>query len=84
MKKSYFNIEQVKYLVLEQVDDTVGHLAGGRYYNRENVAAVTLGMGTNAAYVESAEAIPQWHGPSSKSGEMVSENGGICNYCVYS
>jgi len=30
-------------------------LAGGRYYNRDNVAAITLGMSTNAAYVEPAQ-----------------------------
>ncbi|KAH7520367.1 hypothetical protein FEM48_Zijuj08G0136400 [Ziziphus jujuba var. spinosa] len=57
--------------VSAMVDDTVGHLAGGRYYNRESVAAVSLGMGTNAAYVEPAEAVSHWHGPSPTSGEMV-------------
>ncbi|KAF3439127.1 hypothetical protein FNV43_RR17402 [Rhamnella rubrinervis] len=57
--------------VSAMVDDAVGHLAGGRYYDRESVAAVTLGMGTNAAYVEPAQAISQRHGPSPKSGEMV-------------
>ena len=58
-------------------------MAGGRYYNRETVAAVTLGMGTNAAYVEPAQAVSQRHGPSPKSGEMVSENGNIAyiNIC---
>ncbi|KAI5325084.1 hypothetical protein L3X38_034158 [Prunus dulcis] len=53
------------------VDDTVGNLAGGRYYNKESVAAVTLAMGTDAAYVEPADAALQWHGPSPKLGEMV-------------
>lgn len=57
--------------LLEQVDDTVGNLAGGRYYNKESVAAVTLAMGTDAAYVEPADAALQWHGPSPKLGEMV-------------
>ncbi|RHN63091.1 putative phosphotransferase with an alcohol group as acceptor [Medicago truncatula] len=38
-----------------RVDDTIGGLAGGRYYNRDNVAAITLGMSTNAAYVEPAQ-----------------------------
>ncbi|CAN4098480.1 unnamed protein product [Withania somnifera] len=33
--------------------------------------AVILGTGTNAAYVERAQAIPKWHGPLPKSGEMV-------------
>ncbi|KAJ0254186.1 Hexokinase-1 [Hirschfeldia incana] len=53
------------------VNDTVGTLAGGRYYNPDVVAAVILGTGTNAAYVERAHAIPKWHGLLPKSGEMV-------------
>ncbi|XP_021765358.1 hexokinase-1-like [Chenopodium quinoa] len=53
------------------VNDTVGTLAGGRFSNKDVVAAVILGTGTNAAYVERAEAIPKWHGPLPKSGEMV-------------
>ncbi|XP_057519491.1 hexokinase-1-like [Amaranthus tricolor] len=53
------------------VNDTVGTLAGGRFSNKDVVAAVILGTGTNAAYVESAEAIPKWQGPLPKSGEMV-------------
>ncbi|KAJ0007033.1 hypothetical protein Pint_29587 [Pistacia integerrima] len=52
------------------VNDTVGTLAGGRYNNNDVVAAVILGTGSNAAYVERAQAIPKWHGPS-KSGDMV-------------
>ncbi|KAM0971005.1 hypothetical protein ACFX15_018407 [Malus domestica] len=61
----------VKLRVYAMVDDTVGNLAGGRYYNRESVAAVTLAMGTDAAYVEPANAALQWHGPSPKLGDMV-------------
>ncbi|KAM7275221.1 hypothetical protein ACFE04_017087 [Oxalis oulophora] len=53
------------------VNDTVGTLAGGRYHNPEVIAAVILGTGTNAAYVERAHAIPKWHGLLPKSGEMV-------------
>ncbi|XP_056166869.1 hexokinase-1-like [Syzygium oleosum] len=53
------------------VNDTIGTLAGGRYYNTDVIAAVILGTGTNAAYVERAQAIPKWHGPLPKSGEMV-------------
>ncbi|KAF8377702.1 hypothetical protein HHK36_031086 [Tetracentron sinense] len=53
------------------VNDTVGDLVGGRYYSSDTVVAVTLGMTTNAAYVEPAEAVPKWHGPLPKSGEMV-------------
>ncbi|KAL4284121.1 hypothetical protein GQ457_16G002940 [Hibiscus cannabinus] len=53
------------------VNDTVGTLAGGRYNDPDVVAAVILGTGTNAAYVERAHAIPKWHGLLPKSEEMV-------------
>ncbi|KAF8400933.1 hypothetical protein HHK36_014236 [Tetracentron sinense] len=53
------------------VNDTIGTLAGGRYFNNDVIAAVILGTGTNAAYVERAHAIPKWHGLLPKSGEMV-------------
>ncbi|XP_042459760.1 hexokinase-1-like [Zingiber officinale] len=53
------------------VNDTIGTLAGGRYFDHDVVAAVILGTGTNAAYVERAHAIPKWHGLLPKSGEMV-------------
>ncbi|KAK7319943.1 hypothetical protein RJT34_04672 [Clitoria ternatea] len=53
------------------VNDTIGTLAGGRFYNQDVIAAVILGTGTNAAYVERAHAIPKWHGPMPKSGDMV-------------
>lgn len=46
-------------------------MAGGRYYDNDVVAAVILGTGTNAAYVERAQAIPKWHGLLPKSGDMV-------------
>ncbi|KAI3813434.1 hypothetical protein L1987_18157 [Smallanthus sonchifolius] len=51
------------------VDATLGDLAGGRYYNRDCVAAVTLGLATNAVYVESAQFVP--NGDKNKFGEMV-------------
>ncbi|KAL1337803.1 hexokinase-1 [Arachis duranensis] len=57
--------------VLALVNDTIGTLAGGRFYNQDVIAAVILGTGTNAAYVERANAIPKWHGPLPKSGDMV-------------
>ncbi|RWR78242.1 hexokinase-1-like protein isoform X1 [Cinnamomum micranthum f. kanehirae] len=53
------------------VNDTIGTLAGGRYYDNDVTIAVILGTGTNAAYVERAHAIPKWHGLLPKSGEMV-------------
>lgn len=55
-----------------QVNDTIGTLAGGRYDNPDVIAAVILGTGTNAAYVERVHAIPKWQGLLPKSGEMVS------------
>ncbi|KAF2301128.1 hypothetical protein GH714_020280 [Hevea brasiliensis] len=54
-----------------QVNDTVGTLAGGKYFHKDVIAAVILGTGTNAAYVECAQAIPKWHGALPESGEMV-------------
>ena len=61
----------MRAIVLMQVNDTIGTLAGGRYYDSDVVIAVILGTGTNAAYVERAQAIPKWHGLIPKSGEMV-------------
>ncbi|KAK2981249.1 hypothetical protein RJ640_030638 [Escallonia rubra] len=57
--------------VFALVDDTIGDLAGGRYYSTDSVAAVSLGMGTNAAYVEPAQSVTKWQGQSPKSGEIV-------------
>ncbi|XP_064938177.1 hexokinase-1-like isoform X2 [Musa acuminata AAA Group] len=53
------------------VNYTIGTLAGARCYDNDVVAAVILGAGTNAAYVELAHAIPKWHSLLPKSGEMV-------------
>ncbi|KAG8086148.1 hypothetical protein GUJ93_ZPchr0010g9121 [Zizania palustris] len=53
------------------VNDTVGTLAGGRYADNDVVAAIILGTGTNAAYVEHANTIPKWTGLLPKSGNMV-------------
>ncbi|KAL6555107.1 hexokinase A [Orobanche gracilis] len=52
-------------------NDTVGTLALGRYNNADVIAAVILGTGTNAAYVERAHVIPKWQGLVPKTGEMV-------------
>lgn len=54
-----------------QVEHTIGGLAGGRYYSSDCVAGVSLGMSTNAAYVELAQSVPKWNVESPKSGEMV-------------
>lgn len=56
-----------------QVNDTIGTLAGARYYDNDVIVGVILGTGTNAAYVERAHAIPKWHGLLPKSGEMVNK-----------
>lgn len=58
---------------IEQVDDIVGNLAGGRYYEKDCVAAITLGMGTNAAYVDTTQSAPRWHDSLPKKGEIVSD-----------
>lgn len=58
--------------IFAQVNDTVGTLAGGIYADNDVVAAVILGTGTNAAYVEHVDAIPKWKGPLPRSGNMVS------------
>ncbi|MED6193521.1 hypothetical protein PIB30_020323 [Stylosanthes scabra] len=44
-----------KMHIFALVDETIGGLAGGRYYNRDCVAAITLAMRTNAAYTEPSE-----------------------------
>ncbi|KAH9315587.1 hypothetical protein KI387_024214, partial [Taxus chinensis] len=51
------------------VNDTVGTLAWARYYDEDVMAAVILGTGTNACYVERADAITKCQ--LSKSGGMV-------------
>jgi hexokinase len=53
------------------VNDTVGTLAGARYWNEDVMIAVILGTGTNACYVERAEAITKYQGEAPRSGTMV-------------
>ncbi|KAJ8433487.1 hypothetical protein Cgig2_018021 [Carnegiea gigantea] len=57
--------------VMKQLNDTVGTLAGGRFYDSNVVAAVILGTGMNAAYVEKTENILKPYGVPPKSGQMV-------------
>ncbi|ESW27776.1 hypothetical protein PHAVU_003G231300 [Phaseolus vulgaris] len=61
----------MKMHVASLVDETIGGLAGGRYYNRESVAAVTLASTTNAAYVEPAEEVASDLTQSPNSSELV-------------
>ena len=58
-------------LLMRQINDAVGTLAGARYYDKDDVAGVIFGTGTNAAYVEKANAIPKWEGELPNSGDMV-------------
>ncbi|RZC78976.1 hypothetical protein C5167_003208 [Papaver somniferum] len=39
-------------LPTKEVNDTIGTLAGGKYFNNDVAVAVILGTGTNAAYLE--------------------------------
>ncbi|GAB2250123.1 hypothetical protein Droror1_Dr00013482 [Drosera rotundifolia] len=57
--------------VTAMVNDTVGALAEGRYYNKDCVASVILGTGTNAAYVEHVKKIQKLHGSFPSSDNMV-------------
>ncbi|GFY86691.1 hexokinase 2 [Actinidia rufa] len=58
-----FKKHGVDISVFALVDDATGDLAEGRYYNKETVAAITLGTGTNAAYIKTAPAVPKWNDP---------------------
>lgn len=53
------------------VNDTVGTLAGARYWDDDVMVAVILGTGTNACYVERIDAIPKLHGAKSSSGRTI-------------
>jgi len=47
-----------------QVNDTVGTLAQCRYWYQDAMVGVILGTGTNACYVERADAVPCWENPT--------------------
>ncbi|ONK63491.1 uncharacterized protein A4U43_C07F15700 [Asparagus officinalis] len=53
------------------VNDTVGTLALGHYHDEDTVAAVIIGTGTNACYVERTDAIIKCQGLLTNSGGMV-------------
>ncbi|CAD5163732.1 unnamed protein product [Musa acuminata subsp. malaccensis] len=53
------------------VNDTVGTLALGHYYDKDTVAAVIIGTGTNACYVERSDALIKSQGLLTNSGGMV-------------
>ncbi|XP_072976529.1 hexokinase-3-like [Typha angustifolia] len=53
------------------VNDTVGTLALCHFYDEDTVAAVVIGTGTNACYVERSDAIIKCQGLLKNSGGMV-------------
>ncbi|PIA48282.1 hypothetical protein AQUCO_01400699v1 [Aquilegia coerulea] len=57
--------------VVALVNDTVGTLALGHYHDADTVAAVIIGTGTNACYVERTDAIIKCQGLLTNSGGMV-------------
>ncbi|CAN6444157.1 unnamed protein product [Victoria cruziana] len=57
--------------VVALVNDTVGTLALGHYHDNDTVAAIIIGTGTNACYVERTDAITKCQGLLSNSGSMV-------------
>lgn len=61
-----------KYFFLKQVNDSVGTLALGHYHDIDVVAAVILGRGTNACYLERTDAIIKFPELLASSSDMVS------------
>jgi len=55
----------------KQVNDTVGTLAVGHYHDPDTVAAIVIGTGTNACYLERIDAIIKCQGLLTTSGRMV-------------
>ncbi|KAA8528062.1 hypothetical protein F0562_035069 [Nyssa sinensis] len=53
------------------INDTVGTLALGHYHDEDTVAAVIIGKGTNACYLEQTDAIIKCQGLLTNSGGMV-------------
>lgn len=56
---------------VQQVNDTVGTLAVGHYHDPDTVAAIIIGTGTNACYLERVDAIIKCQGLLMSSGRMV-------------
>ncbi|THG16637.1 hypothetical protein TEA_022822 [Camellia sinensis var. sinensis] len=59
------------FTIEDMVNDTVGTLALGHYDDEDTVAAVIIGTGTNACYLERADAIIKCQGLLTTSGGMV-------------
>lgn len=58
-------------ILFEQVNDAVGTLALGHYHDKDTVAAVIIGTGTNACYLERTDAIIKCQGLVTPTGCMV-------------
>jgi hexokinase len=66
------------------VNDTVGTLALGHYHDEDTVAAVIIGAGTNACYIERTDAIIKCQGLLTNSGGMVySFSTLFCSQIIY-
>lgn len=62
---------QIIFLLFKQVNDTVGTIALGHYHDADTVAAVIIGTGTNACYLERTDAIIKCQGLLTTTGAMV-------------
>ena len=56
---------------VEQINDTVGTLALSNYHDKDTVAAVIFGTGTNACYLERSDGIIKYQGFLTMSDGMV-------------
>ncbi|KAI3745902.1 hypothetical protein L6452_08313 [Arctium lappa] len=54
-----------------EVNDMMATLVGVRYWDNDVMVVVILGMGTNACYVESMDAIPKLNGLKTTSGRTI-------------
>lgn len=68
--------------IMTQINDTVGTLALGHYNDEDTVAAVIIGTGTNACYLERADAIIKCQGLLTTSGGMVYIFAHVYSYLV--
>ncbi|XP_075520141.1 hexokinase-3-like [Primulina tabacum] len=65
------SLKRLDMRVAALINDTVGTLALGHYHDEDTVAAVIIGTGTNACYLERADAIIKCQGLFANSGGMV-------------
>jgi len=70
-----------KLFLVMQVNDTVGTLAQCRYWHQDAMVGVILGTGTNACYVERADAVPSWKSPTNAD-EMVRSMPTLIYLCI--